>query len=419
MAALNKNGASFFARNRWWIIAIAIALAVILFAAFNSMNSGVIPVRAGRVTRANIRSVISTNGKVEPIHNFEAHAPVATTVERVLVKEGDHVKRGQLLLQLDDTEARKNAAQAAAQLKGAQADINAVQTGGTRGEVLTTDAQLVKARADRDNAQRNLEALQRLQKNGAASMGEVKEAEAQFNAAQANVNLYEQKLRNGYSQPEIAHAEAQKSAAEAAYQAATDIVNKSNLRAPFDGLVYSVPVRPGNYVNAGDLLLQEADLQQVRVRAFVDEPDVGRLAPGQRVEVTWDALPGRVWQGQLFNVPATVRLLGSRNVGEVTTILDNSNFKLLPNTNVTVQIITAEHNNVLVIPREALRTDDSLPYVYRIADDELHRQPVRTSIVSLTQAEVTQGLSDNQTVALGSLSASRPLRDNQPVKVVQ
>ena len=418
MAALNKNGEGLFARHRWWIIAIAIALAVILFAAFNSMNNGVIPVRAARVARANIRSVISTNGKVEPINNFEAHAPTATTVVRVLVREGDHVKRGQLLLQLDDADARTNRAKAVAELKGAQADINAVQTGGTREEVLTTDAQLVKARVDRDNAERNLEALRKLEKNGSASMGEVKEADAQFSTAQANVKLLEQKLADRYSKPEVAHVEAQKSEAQAAYDAATAILKRSNVTAPFDGVVYSVPVRAGNWVNAGDLLLQVADLSQVRVRAFVDEPDVGRLALAQRVEVNWDALPGRTWQGQLLNVPATVKLLGSRNVGEITTNLNNSDFRLLPNTNVTVQIITAEHNSVLVVPREALRMDDSTPYVYRIRDDELRREPVRTSIINLTQAEVTEGLADNQEVALGSLS-TKPLRDNQAVKVVQ
>jgi len=419
MAAVQKNGSGFFARNRWWIVAVATVVAVVLFAAFNSMSSGVIPVRAGRVARGNIRSVISTNGKVEPLSNFEAHAPVATTVKRVLVKEGDHVKRGQLLLQLDDADARTNAAKAQAQLTGAQADINAVHTGGTREEVLTTDAQLVKARADRDNAQRNFEALQRLQKNGAASMGEVKEAEAQFNTAQANVNLLEQKLKERYSKPEVAHVEAQRTEAQTAYQAATEILAKSNVRAPFDGVVYSIPVRAGNYVGPGDLLLQAADLSKVRVRAFVDEPDLGRLAPGQRIEVSWDALPGRIWQGKLLSVPASIKLLGSRNVGEISTDLTNADYKLLPNINVTVQIITAEHNNVLTMPREALRVDDGTSYVYRIASDELHRQPVKTGISNLTQVEIAQGLSDNDVVALGSLSVSKPLRDQQPVKVVQ
>src|SRR5262249_44793184 len=134
MAALRQTASSFFMRNRWWIIASAIVAAVVLFASFNSMRADVISVRTSRIVRSTIRSSISTNGKVEPVQNFEAHAPVATTVKKLLVKEGDHVKRGQLLLQLDDADARTNAARALAQLKGAQADINATTHGGTREE---------------------------------------------------------------------------------------------------------------------------------------------------------------------------------------------------------------------------------------------------------------------------------------------
>ncbi|PYX83966.1 MAG: efflux transporter periplasmic adaptor subunit, partial [Acidobacteria bacterium] len=144
----------------------------------------------------------------------------------------------------------------------------------------------------------------------------MKDAEAQLQTAQANVNLLEQKLKDRYSKPEVAKVEAQKSGAQAAYQAAQEILSKSNIRAPFDGVVYSMPVRAGTYVNAGDLLLQEADLRTVRVRAYVDEPDVGRLVPQQVVEVTWDALPGRVWRGSLVSIPASVKLYGTRNVGE-------------------------------------------------------------------------------------------------------
>ena len=123
--------------------------------------------------RSTIRSVISTNGKVEPLHNFEAHAPFGTTVKRLLVKEGDHVKKGQLLLQLDDADAT-------ARRPGhwrrcaPRRPVSAIENGGNHEEVLTLQAQLVKARTERDTAQRNLEALQHLQQQGAASPGEVK-----------------------------------------------------------------------------------------------------------------------------------------------------------------------------------------------------------------------------------------------------
>ena len=417
--ANGRNGASsFFARHRFWLISAAILAAVILLAAFNSMKGEVLPVRAAHVMRGSIRSVISTNGKVEPINNFEAHSPAPTTVKKVLVKEGDHVKRGQLLLQLDDADARTSAARALAQLRSAQADIHAVEHGGTQEEVLTTDAQLVKARADRDNARRNFDALQQLQKSNAASIGEVREAEAQYQAAEANLGLLEQKKKARFSKPDIEKVRSQQSEAQAAYAAAQDILSKSNVRAPFEGVVYSVPVRAGNFVNAGDLLLQMADLSKVRVRAYVDEPDVGRLAPNQAVEVTWDAMPGRKWKGALNSIPASVKLYGTRNVGEITTLLDNLDYRLLPNTNVTVQVVTAEHPNALIVPREAVRVDDSQSYVYRVAGDELHRQPIQTSIFNLTQVEVTKGLSDKENVALNAIN-NKPLRDRQPVKVVQ
>src|SRR5574337_1184359 len=102
--AVESSQPGFLARNRWLIWTVGIVAAVILLAAFMSMRSDVVPVRAAEVARGEIRSVISTNGKVEPIDNFEAHAPVGTTVRRVLVKEGDHVKQGQLLVQLNDAE---------------------------------------------------------------------------------------------------------------------------------------------------------------------------------------------------------------------------------------------------------------------------------------------------------------------------
>jgi hypothetical protein len=145
---------------------------------------------------------------------------------------------------------------------------------------------------------------------------------------------------------------------------------------------------------------------------------VGRLSPKQKVEVAWDAIPGRKWKGSLNSVPASVKLYGTRNVGEITTELDNSDYKLLPNINVTVQVIVAEHNNVLIAPREAVRMDDNQSYVYRVSGNELHRQPVQTSIFNLTQVEITKGLSEKETVALNALN-NKPLRDGQPVRVVQ
>src|SRR6266849_7395221 len=271
--ALNHKSPSIFGGSRWLATALGIVVAVVLLGSFVSRRDDSVPVRAAVVQRGTIRSVVSTNGKVEPLRSLEAHAPLATTVKRVLVREGDHVKKGQLLLQLDDAEARSQAARALAQVRASQADVSSIQSGGTREEVLTVEAQLVKARTERDAAQRNLDALRRLQQKGAASPGEVKEAENQLARADADTRLLEQKQKDRYSPPEVARVAAQKEQAQAAYAAAQDILSQLNIRAPFDGVVYSLPARQGAYVSPGDLVLQEADLSKVLVRAFVDEPD--------------------------------------------------------------------------------------------------------------------------------------------------
>ena len=388
---------------------------VIVLAAFVFHRDDAVPVRTAVVERGLIRSLVSTNGKIEPVNNFEAHAPVSTSVRRVLVKEGDSVKRGQLLVVLDDADARAQAARAQTQLRAAQADLSAAKRGGNQEEVLSTTAQLVKAGADRDSAQRNLDALKKLEPEGAASAGEVREAENTLARADAQLSFLRQKQSKRYSQAELARVEAQRAEAQAAYDAAQDVLAKSNVRAPFAGIVYSLPTKQGGFVTAGDLLLQVADLKKVLVRAFVDEPDVARLASGDPMEITWDAAPGRVWLASVAAIPSTVKLHGSRNVGETTSIVDNKDLKLLPNINVGVTILTAEHDNVLVAPREAVRIDDSHPYVLLVTGHELKRREVETSLSNLTQVEITRGLSERDMVAINSLNG-KPIGDGTQVK---
>ena len=389
---------------------------ILLYAYFRDAP---LKVRATTVRRGPIRSLISTNGKIEAIQNLnlEAHAPIATTVKRLLVKEGDHVQKGQLLLQLDDADIRSQAARAQAQIKAAQVEQSALKTGGTQEEVLTLDAQLAKAGSARDVAQRNLDALRRLQQQGAASPGEVHQAEDKLQSAQADLTLLEQKKKDRYSQPEVAKVQAQASEAQAAYDAAEDALRKSSIRAPFDGTVYSLPVKQGAFVQEGELLLQEADLSKVLVRAFVDEPDIGRLQTGEKVEVTWDAVPGRTWTGVVSTVPSTVKVRLSRNVGETTCTIDNQDLRLLPNTNVGVTIVVAEHDSVLTLQRDAVHTDDSKLYVYRIVDNRLKRQPVEVSLQNLTRVEITSGLSEGASVAVPA-EESKPLYEGAVVKVV-
>lgn len=413
---INGNGQN--GRGRAWIYVIAIIAVVILVSAFMSLRPRRIRVTIVRPTREDIKRTIKTNGKIEPIQNFEAHAPVATTVRKILVQEGQKVKQGELLLQLDDAAARAQLAKAQAQLKAAEVGSASLKQGGSTEEVLTRQADLTKAQAELDAATRNVDAVQRLQQKGAASQDEVVAARQRLSKAQADVNLLNQKSGSRYSAAERSRTEADVTDARAAVAAAQQMVQDSNIRAPFSGTVYSVPVRQGAWVNAGDLLIQLADMSAMQVRTYVDEPEIGQLAPGQSVDVTWDAVPGRVWKGKVKSVPTTVVQHGTRTVGEVICSVDNSDGKLIPNVNVNALITTNSHPGALVVAREALREDGGKTVLFVVKGDHLVRTEVQTGVANLTEVEILKGISENDVIASQSVSPT-PMTDGIDVKIVE
>lgn len=403
--------------KRLWIIIGGVALAVLILAAFASRGRDV-PVHAAVVEPTTITATIQTNGKIEPIGGFEAHATFATTVKKILVQQGAHVKAGQLLLELDDADAVARAAQAQTAVANAQASLSAIQHGGTHEEVLTNRADLQRAQGELNAAQRNLDAMRKLQQSGAASAGEVADAENRLRTAQAQIHLLQSKLNSRYSEADVAKARAQTREASASLSAADQVLHQAIIRAPRAGKVYYLPVHEGQFVNSGDLLVQVADLSKVQLRAFVDEPDIGKLATNQPVKVTWDGKPGKTWDGEVTQTPTTVVPHGTRNVGEFTCIVNNQDETLLPNVNVNVNIITARDENALVVPREAIHQDDNKRFVYQIVDGQLRRQDVQTSLSTLTQTEVIQGLKPKDVVVLGSVNGDT-LKEGTAVRVVQ
>src|SRR5258707_817927 len=251
-------------------------VAVVLLLTIISARGDKMSVRSDVARHEAIINAIATNGKIEPEEDFQAHAPMATTVKKIYVHEGDIVKKGQLLVRLDDADARATAAKALAQLRAAEADLNSVGTGGTHEEVLNNQSAMVKARAELESAQRNLDAMRRLKDSGAASDAELQDSENRLKQAQSNAQVLEQKLKGGrYSRPEVVRVQAQAAEARATYQAAQDLLKNANITAPRDGMVYALPVRESAYVTQVDLGVGGAYFKQIRVRASGIEPDMG------------------------------------------------------------------------------------------------------------------------------------------------
>ncbi len=191
-------------------------------------------------------------------------------------------------------------------------------------------------------------------------------------------------------------------------------IDSARVAAPVNGTLYSLPVHLRDFVHTGDLLAEVADLSQVRVRAFIDEPELGRLQPNQMVEVTWDAVPERTWTGHTESLPQQVVARGARNVGELLCAIPNDKMTLIPNTTVDVRIELAERSNVLLVPRSAVQTDGARRYVFLVDQGRLHRREIKVGASNDSEFEVVSGLDDSDSVAL---PGDGPLKDNAQVRV--
>jgi HlyD family secretion protein len=404
--------------DRRWLWLGALLLTIAVFFSVRSLTRDRLPVRVAAAAHVSLVSTISTNGRVEPELNYEVHSPIATTVKAVYVQPGDEVAAGKLLMVLDDVQARAREATAASGVKAAQAAMEAATHNGSQQERQMTAADGARARLERDEARRSLDALTKLNSAGAASISEVAAARQRLDEAEASLHALDQTSTSRYSPAEVERARAALADAEANFTAARQVVAQTSIHAPAAGTVYSLDAGRTDFVEEGKLLLQVADLHHERIRAYFDEPELGRLAAGQKIQIKWDAKPGRIWNGHIERTPVTVINLGTRSVGEVLVKIDDSDGGLLPDTNVTVTVTTSSDPNVLSVPREALRSENGKTYVYKVVKDELQRTPVTIGTPNLTLAPILSGLEEGDSVATGT-SSGQPLQEGVPIKVVR
>jgi HlyD family secretion protein len=413
MAPPSPQDASQRKRNIWLLVALTLLFAALVMH-FSTRDAT--QVRMGTAEMGDLVTTLPTNGVVQPVHNFAAYSPMAGTVKAVSVHEGQKVAKGQLLVSLDDSEARTQVSAALAAVRGAEAQLESLRHGGTRQEQITMTSNIDKAKAARDQQAANLETLEKLQQQGAASTSEVDAARRALAADDAGLQSLGQQQTQGYAPIDLQHATANLQNAQTAYSSSLDTLQKTNVRAPFAGTVYSVSVRASDFVPGGFQLLQMADLKQIQVQAYFDEPEIGKLAVGEPVTIVWAALPSRVWHGHVVRTPSTIITYGTRNVGEALVSVDDADETLLPNTNVTITVVLKNLKNVLLIPREGLRIDDSgRDYVFGVDNGRLKRIPVTINALNLMKVQIASGLRPGDVVALSAVDGAN-LQSGQTVR---
>lgn len=375
-------------------------------------------VRVAKVDRQPLINTVATNGRVEPVVDFQPHAPMASVIEALPVKLGQQVSRGQELVRLDASDAQSKMAAAQATLTGAVGTLNNMRSGGTRDELLSEKSDLDNAKAQQQDAARSLAALQTLQAKGAASSNEVAAAQQRVNDAQARVARLQTRLQGRYSNTDLATQQAQVAEARSQLQAARSGYSGLVVHSPINGTVYSLPYTRYDFVPAGDSLINVADLHHLQVRAYFDEPEIGKLYSGEPVSINWEAKPDRTWHGHVTQAPTTVITYnGTRNVGVCLISIDDADGELIPNINVTVRVTTSQHLNVLSVPREALHTEGNSNFVYRVLQNRLVKTPVvvRAGDVNLTRVAISGGLQMGDVVALAA-TTDVDLSDGMRVK---
>jgi HlyD family secretion protein len=357
-------------------------------------------VNFAKARRQTLVSVLPTNGKVEPFEWQAVHSEVAGSVSRVEVHEGQRVAKGAVIAVVTDPARQADIDAAEAKLAEAKAGVASVESGGRPAELTDIENRLARARFDQQQATIEANTLQRLLDKEAATKAEVQAARDKAQQAQLEIDGLEKRRNSLVAKPEVAAANARVQEAEVVLNLARHRATQTSVRSPIAGTIYGLAVQAGAHLAIGDLVSNIGNLEKLRVRVYVDEPELGRVVVGQPVTIRWQALGGKEWRGVVDRKPVSIQALGSRQVGEVVCAIENSGHELIPGTNVDAEIRTGAADNAVVIPREALRHDAAGDFVFTVKDGVLERRPVKTGISSITLIQIASGLSEGDLIAL-------------------
>ena len=400
------------AGKRVWLTLIVLAIAGVVLWRLELQRAQPPQVTFARVQRESISSLVSTNGKVEPVESGQARAERSGAVKRILVHQGQRVESGQALAELDASDVQAELKTAEARQAAIRAELQILSQGGRAADRAGIDTAIDKARLELKIAQDAYAQAVRLRDKQAGTGAEVRAAKESVDRAQAQILALQQQRASLVTPADHGGAEARLDEAKTAAQLAETRIRMSVVRAPIAGIVYQFDLKPGAYLNAGDLVASIGRLDHVHVKVYVDEPDLGRVMKGMPVTITWDALPGRQWKGSVNRTPTEIVTMGARQVGEVMCNIDNPDMDLLPGTNVNAVILSETVENAITIPKEAVHRQQDQTGVYLLEGDRVRWRRITQGVNNTTRTQVKE-LKEGDSVALPS---EKPLKDGTVIE---
>jgi len=366
----------------------------------------------------DVEDTVATVGEVVPAEEFTARASYPATVSAVLVKLGQHVKPGDLLVTMKDPFAASRIAAATANLETTEVGSENVHHNGSQEDWINLTSDLDHARMEEDAARGSLGTLEKLQATGDASAAEVGAAKGRVHAAEGAMRSVQERMSHRYSSTDQASWDARVEQARAALSAERANLSNINIRSPIAGVVYLIPIAPYDFVGSGAPLVNVANLNAMKINARFDEPDIGKLHDGQSVTIAWEGRPDHLWHGHIQHAPIAVIVQGERRVGDCAISIDDAREDLPAHSNVTVTVLLQRRLHVVTVPHEALQHDPAGFFVYRVLNGRLLRTPVEIGLFSVAKVEIRRGLVAGDRIALHRMD-ERPMSNALRVRLAE
>ena len=452
------------AKKKILIIAgIVVALAAIVGFTVAHNQQGVVAVEMSPVKRQDLVSVVTASGEIKPKIYVNIGANAFGKIVKLYVKEGDRVKRGQLLAQLENV-------QSSADVAAQRASVNATQTDAVAAQAAynTAQADLDRAKADLEQKRLDYKRAQQLMKDELIPRSDFETRKMAYETSEAG--LAQSVARLAQAKAQVDSAEGHINQARATLTHEVDLLNKTSYVAPFDGTITNLPVREGETVvvgiqnSPGSTLMTLADLSVITAEVQVDETDVVNVKLGQPAEVSIEAIPRKTFKGVVTEIGdnamvrstgiATTQTTGSSQEAKdfkVVVTLQDPPPNLRPGLSTTAKVTTATRSHVLTVPIQALtirrpkdlldekdkkgssnvqaasppvagadssdKSKEEIQGVFVVGKDKKARfVPVETGITGVTEIEVLSGLKDDDNIVVGSYKVLRTLRNGAKVK---
>lgn len=361
------------------------------------------------VTQGLVEEKISRTGDIAPTAQVSIYSKTQGWVERIHVREGDPVKAGQILVVLDDREARAAVGQSLANLEAAQARLKQVRA--TSEEAV--QSQIQQARANLELADSDLKRARELHGKNFIARQQLDEAQTKYNVAKAAYDLAQNSLRQRTWENEIALAEAQVRQAKAQLDLTQAQLANLTIHSPMDGMVTKRHVDPGTMVKDTTPILNLMDLSEMKMVVNVIEKEFILLQKGQPVKVKVTAFPERVFSGKIEIVTPALEL--QSRTAEIQISIPNPGGLLKPGMFGRVEITLRSSPRAILIPVQALRTQIDQDFVFVVKDEKAFRRPVRKGAVLDEFVEILQGLNPQEQVVV---TGQDSLKDGSAVRLV-